>query len=903
MPDLAQVTVTDCGIPAATRFPSSLYPRMPWYVKAWDNKIWLANGNVSNASPNANSGSGMVSYNPATETSTNEYTNSDEQIFTFREINGQLWAGGGDKDGGGDNQWLYKYASGSWSKYEVLPFGYHAYDLCQIGSTIYAGGGTESTCVAKSTDNGATWTLINIPSESFCEYLHNVNGTLIASTNLKGNLGPSYNTPGLFPFVYNGSTFDLNSTNMMPGHTDEQAYMLRGEVLNGYWFYIVGHIRNQRQVKPLYAYRANLALSSTTEVTFDTGEVPYDLKKYGSTGYLLTSKPNGDGTYKTRIRTSTDATLWPVLFEFNTPSFGLSFDILNGKYYIALGTDFGPDVYSGPSSVSTDTGRLYEVTLPSLTPLTINPPTVWGRQSLVYSDNGVTIKEESGESQMRLGAQTHVAQGWNVNDTVRLLKDANLTVARDEHYWNGTEYSAGVYTFGGYSHPTVYAAQATPIDWIFTADFFNSLYDSGNTPYSNTGQTAFANYAAAVVNNYKQIKAVEVWNEINGGTWTTGTFASDKPGYYKTLCQKTYDAVKAVRPEVKVLGGATVYIAAPFWQALKDNGALAYMDACSIHPYDDIRQWEGRLAELRGIIGDKELWVTEFGGPNLTPGWYTKAVTILDSFDVHTAFLYLLHGDGTFPDWGLYDQYGNPRAVREAAKFMSSLLTNGLGRFRKVTMVDSGLHAYQRGDTWIIWGTGHPLTVSPGVAIRNASGEQIAPPATISTDPVVIEGVRMGENVVISASPVVTSLADDFYSSDWSFYARAISGGALTALSQVSTGYAYVKGLPGTYLTISQGEMHPEGAYDAQARYTAPRNIGACTASFSFQVSNGLSNGIVATILKNGTSVWSQTVTPTSVVSSTASLSLNSGDTVDIRVNGNGSISYDATSVTFSLST
>lgn len=151
MPDLAQVTVTDCGIPAATRFPSSLYPRMPWYVKAWDNKIWLANGNVSNASPNANSGSGMVSYNPATETSTNEYTNSDEQIFTFREINGQLWAGGGDKDGGGDNQWLYKYASGSWSKYEVLPFGYHAYDLCQIGSTIYAGGGTESTCVAKFT--------------------------------------------------------------------------------------------------------------------------------------------------------------------------------------------------------------------------------------------------------------------------------------------------------------------------------------------------------------------------------------------------------------------------------------------------------------------------------------------------------------------------------------------------------------------------------------------------------------------------------------------------------------------------------------------------------------------------------------------------------------------------------
>lgn len=42
MPDLAQITVKDCGIPAATRFPSSYYPRNPWFVKAWEGKIWVA---------------------------------------------------------------------------------------------------------------------------------------------------------------------------------------------------------------------------------------------------------------------------------------------------------------------------------------------------------------------------------------------------------------------------------------------------------------------------------------------------------------------------------------------------------------------------------------------------------------------------------------------------------------------------------------------------------------------------------------------------------------------------------------------------------------------------------------------------------------------------------------------
>jgi hypothetical protein len=512
-----------------------------------------------------------------------------------------------------------------------------------------------------------------------------------------------------------------------------------------------------------------------------------------------------------------------------------------------------------------------------------------------------------GTDQMRLGAQTHNAQGWDKDTSTSQLQNAGLSVARDELYWAAIETSAGTYTFTepAYAYVATYASAG--IDLLWTADFFNSLYDSGNTPYSNTGQTAFANYVAAVLGHYPSIKTVEVWNEINGGTWTTGTFATDKPGYYKSLLQAVYPAAKAARANVTVLGGATVYIASPFWQSLKDNGALDYMDAVSIHPYDDLSTWEGRLAELRGIIGTKPLWVTEFGGPNITPGWYVKAVTILDSFDVHTATLYPLRGYGAapdgFPDWGLYDSSGTPRSVRAAAIYMSGLLASGAGRFRRQALLDNGLHAYQRGDTWIIWGTGHPVTISGGVTVRDASGTVVSAPTSFGSDPYILSGVNMGSNVVITASPVVTTLADDYYSADWSFYARATSNGALTALSQVSTGYAYVKGLPGTYLRIEQAQMHPESSYDAQARYTAPRNIGACTASFSFQVGDSNSNGIVATVLKNGTSVWSQTVTPTSVVTGTASLTLSVGDTVDVRVNNNGSTSYDATNVTFSIST
>lgn len=529
---------------------------------------------------------------------------------------------------------------------------------------------------------------------------------------------------------------------------------------------------------------------------------------------------------------------------------------------------------------------------------------VEGQRTVKATDSSLVIKEVIPATQMRLGAQTHVAQGWDAVDTIALLKGANLSVARDEAYWDFIETSAGVYDFSSanFEHLRLNHQQASPIDTLFTADFFNSLYDSGNTPYSSGAQTAFGNYAAAVVQQYPHIKAVEVWNEVNGGTWTTGTFASDPPTYYKTLCQKTYTAVKAVRPEVKVIGGATVLIAAPFWQALASNGALAYMDACSVHPYDAISTWEGRFAELRSIIGDKELWVTEFGQADMTPGFFTKALTILDSFDVHTAIVYLLRSDGSFPGWGLYDSSGVPYSVRAAARYMASLLKSGQGRFRRVTMLDNGLHAYRRRDTWIIWGTGHPITIGDGVTVRDASGALIEKPATIGTDPIVLSSVKMGRNVVISASPVITSLEDDYYSSDWSYFARAVSGGALTALSQVDNGFYYYKGLPGSYLRIEQVAMHPESAYDAQARYTAPRNIGACTAHYSFQVPDLSSNGVVATILKNGVSAWSQTISPGSPVTGTVSLSLNSGDTVDVRVNNNGSTSFDATSVSFSIS-
>lgn len=899
MPEVAPISVTDCGIPAAVYHTGGNYQRNPWFVKAWAGKIYLGNGDMA-----SNSGACLLSYNPATGTSTNELTASDEQIFMFAEINGKLHAPGGDITPGNGTENFYRLDSGGWTKTTNIPFSDHVFRLKEFGGYVWAGGGTTSKNIARSSDYGANWTLLDADCGNYyrCHHLFDFEGDLYGSIDAYAweyTSSPAFKG-ALYPVKWNGTSFVKVNTNLC---TDTVAsaffFMHRSETVGGKLLYIVGDSPNDGQTRPLFLYTCGSGLSSPTKVTLDTNEVAYDMKQYGGTVYVLTSKPNGSGGYTTRIRTTTDATNFPILFEITTTTFGLSFDILDGKFYIAQGYDI-----TG-ATTSAEAGRLYEVTVMTDDGFRLTHDSIQGEFSMRYSEGQFLFRDAGSASQMRLGAQTHIAQGWDVTGTAALLDQAGFTICRDEHYWDATETSAGVYTFANFPYINTLKGRTRPIEVLFTADFYAGpgLYDGPNiTPYTSTAQTAFGNYAAAVVSHYPQLKAVEVWNEINGGTWTNGTFATDKPGYYKTLCQSVYNAVKAARPEVKVIGGATVLIAAPFWQALKDNGALAYMDACSIHPYDAISTWEGRLAELRSIIGDKELWVTEFGGPDLTPGWFTKAVTILDSFDVHTAILYLLRSDGSFPDWGLYNSSGVPYSVRDAARFMSSKLRNGTGRFRRQTLLDNGLHAYKRRDTWIIWGTGHPVTIGADVTVRDASGKLIAKPATIGSDPIVLEGVKMGRNVVISASPIITSLADDFYSADWSYYARAISGGALTALSQVDNGYYYYKGLPGSYLRIEQVAMHPESAYDAQARYTAPRNIGACTASYSFQVPDMNSNGVAAAILKNGVSVWSQTISPGSPVTGTVSLSLSSGDTADVRVNNNGSTSYDATSVAFSIS-
>ena len=153
----------------------------------------------------------------------------------------------------------------------------------------------------------------------------------------------------------------------------------------------------------------------------------------------------------------------------------------------------------------------------------------------------------------------------------------------------------------------------------------NSLYDNNQTPYDEIGFTAFANYARALVSHYSpQLKAVEVYNEYNG-TFSNGPCARNASCYAQML-RPTYQAIKAVRPDVTVVVGATFGIDLDWFEDLFKAGALTYTDVISVHPYSDLfvdppelREIAEHLQKLQALIkvhnhrNSKPIWITELG--------------------------------------------------------------------------------------------------------------------------------------------------------------------------------------------------------------------------------------------------------------------------------------------------
>ncbi|HEX4123852.1 MAG TPA: hypothetical protein VHY37_03935 [Tepidisphaeraceae bacterium] len=291
--------------------------------------------------------------------------------------------------------------------------------------------------------------------------------------------------------------------------------------------------------------------------------------------------------------------------------------------------------------------------------------------------------------QSPFGVMAHFAQGWDT-DLIAQLARLGIKNVRDEIYWSSVEPRRGEFAFpASFEHYMKMLRQAH-ISPLTPLTFNNDLYDSAPplktwqvAPYTNTGFAGYARYASEVVKHYLQIRAVEVWNEYNGG-FAQGP-ADGRPVVYRRMLKRAYVAVKKRRPGVTVLGCATVGVPLDWIEEVFQRGGIDHMDGISIHPYGFLSPPESvaaKLAALRRLIRkynggrDKPIWVTEQGYFTVAPGscgnrdpitentkacYLVRAWTLFLAGGVAKSFWYLARNDPNFGTMGLLAAPDDPR--------------------------------------------------------------------------------------------------------------------------------------------------------------------------------------------------------------------------------------------------
>ena len=275
----------------------------------------------------------------------------------------------------------------------------------------------------------------------------------------------------------------------------------------------------------------------------------------------------------------------------------------------------------------------------------------------------------------RFGVASHFGKNMTA-DLAPILAKAGIAHIRDSMDWGWIEQKPGVFDFTVHDFIGRMAAlDKCHIIPLITAVFGNSLhYDDRRVPaFAAAPHTPdqYKAYTQLCLEHLKQfgtqIKALEIWNEYNG-SFCRGAAEKDRPKYYTEMLADAYQGIKAVRPDVQVLGGAMVKIPMPYCEKLFKAGALKYMDGIVVHPYEgtpefmepEIRQFVDLMKKYNHGQA-KPIWVTEFGtwqdqsvGRAHAASYLLKANTVmLAQPEVARTYWYLARDYDEFKTMGL----------------------------------------------------------------------------------------------------------------------------------------------------------------------------------------------------------------------------------------------------------
>lgn len=241
---------------------------------------------------------------------------------------------------------------------------------------------------------------------------------------------------------------------------------------------------------------------------------------------------------------------------------------------------------------------------------------------------------------MLVGVTAHVL--GNRTDIGRLRAHAiaaGMKSLRVEPYWDAVEKEKGQLALPPELYPLEDLIAQTAADGVHPLvilDYGNPHYDGGSYPVSDEAQEGFVRYAQYIANRFKgQVRYYEVWNE-----WNAGTGISRPPKYdqaasasnYARLFRKTYDAIKQIDPDAKVITGGLAHRDTGWLlRVLAQSGRLP--DGVSLNPYnfsegegasgdadkpEEVMRWLDSLDEaIRTHTGARiPFFITEIGWPN-----------------------------------------------------------------------------------------------------------------------------------------------------------------------------------------------------------------------------------------------------------------------------------------------
>lgn len=372
---------------------------------------------------------------------------------------------------------------------------------------------------------------------------------------------------------------------------------------------------------------------------------------------------------------------------------------------------------------------------------------------------------------MRLGAASNFSQGWSQQAQQAVL-DLPVPRLRDSIRWSEVERTPGRYTFDKpiTTWPDRFAGSKVNI--TLTLNWGNPLYDNGDTPYSARALAAFGRFAAAVVQRFAQIDTLEIGNEFNSANFVTGPVKeaglAKRGAYHLAMVRAAASAVKAVRPDVRVLGGSTHSLPGGYlWPLLKLPGAQA-IEGLALHPYTTpIDQLPAQFALLRrdAATDARPFYITEFGtaDPQRAADHLVRGYATLAALGTAELDWYPLNdrGDGLIP---LVRRDGTRTDAGKAFAFVQSRMGGLLARdaspdrFTFVRAFGPNIR--------VLWGAARPLAIDAGkVTAFDATGNRLDPNALQLREDraLVLIGTQSLERaglVRLGCNPLV---ADSFY--------------------------------------------------------------------------------------------------------------------------------------------